>query len=516
MISVAVIDDGINNVFYEVSNISNSIEITLDLIIHTVTNFNSSNISHGSTCAAIIKKYCPEAVLTSIKILNDKTRKCTKAQLVKSIEWCINNNIQVVNLSLGTIDYRDCEPIRKIINKAYDKGLIIIAACNNKDVFTYPASYTNVIGVKCSDKYNLKEDEYIFNLYPIDGIEILSCSTHTLLKKNLDSIVSKKCNSFATPMITAEVCKIIISFYDITLEKIKEQLYKNSLNCTKKALKINNIKNIDWIDTAAFKYTEKKEHFQELILLNKMNQIEEVDNVKLLSQFNTIIFIGNISDKYGSIIHKLVKLGKNIVVIDTNLHKKVYKINHNNVNIKFWQPSIVNLFFENCLYKKKIDIPLIIIYDFTYARLLKVLKTLIDKFRNDGYYAIGMCTDPLGILCDLEYVPMNKNENLVKIQEKIEALYGIYDCDIMILGLSINKDSTYKIKSINTLLNPDKVIFTVDCFTSEFKHFFKENFYKPLIISTDYHIDNDYKIFKYESLNILYKYILGLFVNNEQ
>jgi hypothetical protein len=38
------------------------------------------------------------------------------------------------------------------INKAYQKGLILIAAGSNKGVFSYPASHSNVIGVQCDRK----------------------------------------------------------------------------------------------------------------------------------------------------------------------------------------------------------------------------------------------------------------------------------------------------------------------------------------------------------------------------
>jgi Subtilisin-like serine proteases len=165
--------------------------------------------SHGTTCAAIIAKYYPEAVFTSIKVLNDKNQKGKIEQFVKAIEWCLNEHIKIANLSLGTTNYKDFNIIKKIVNYAYKKGLIIVAACNNKNIFTYPASLTNVIGVKSNKSEILKEGEYIFNIYPLDGIEITSSSDHILKESTGEERTTYECNSFAAPFITAKVCRIV-------------------------------------------------------------------------------------------------------------------------------------------------------------------------------------------------------------------------------------------------------------------------------------------------------------------
>lgn len=251
MVTVAIIDDGIGIGLYDTYDIARSIEITPGLIVQDVDRSKFKNASHGSICAAIVKKYYHKCILTSIKVLNNKTRKCTSKQLIKAIEWCLDNGIQVANLSLGTIDYRDFEIIKETINIACNKGLIIVAACNNRDIFTAPASLSNVIGVKCEKNSILKEGEYIFNLYPMDGIEVTACSQHQLLRNGSDSKTTSRCNSYAAPMITAEVCKIVDKHSNMTLPEIKQNLYKSSINYIDDTIQVNNYKNIDWVSNAA-------------------------------------------------------------------------------------------------------------------------------------------------------------------------------------------------------------------------------------------------------------------------
>jgi len=169
------------------------------------------------------------------------------------------------------------------------------------------------------------------------------------------------------------------------------------------------------------------------------------------------------------------------------------------------------------LNKKKIDVPLIIVYDYTNSKLIELLKILTDKFRDDGYYAAGICTNPISILYMLEYIPVSRDRNFAELKDKLEALYKVYDYDIIILGLSIYVEDTNKIKDINVSFNPDKTIFLIDNFTYKIKKCIEEiSSDAPLIITTQGDIKNyacfGYKMFSYKDLNLFYEYILKMFI----
>lgn len=524
MVAVAIIDDGIGVGLYDTDNIVNGIEITSDLIVQDADKYKLCNASHGTICAAIVKKYYTSAVLTSIKVLSDKNHKCKSTQLIKAIEWCIDNGIQVANLSLGSIDYRDFKMIRDTINRAYNKGLIIVAACNNKDIFTYPASFTNVIGVKCCEINALQEGEYIFNLYPIDGVEITSCSEHILSKNDGDSKITKRCNSYAAPMITAEVCKIISKFPNITLEEIKEKLYESSINYTDDTVRVNNYKSIDWVSNAALLDINERVHIFELPYINQIKNFKRIEDINV-NEFDTLILLNNHKkdyEKIKSIIYKFEKEQKSIILIDDVCKDESYQAKYPNRNIKFWHPSVIKHFYEGCVPRKEIDVPLIIVYDYTDSKMIKVLEMLTNKFKSDGYYAVGACTKSIGALYGLEYIPFSKDENFEEIKDKIEVLYKAYDYDIMILGLSINKEDSNMIKKINICLNPDKTIFVVDNFTQEIKTYIEKlNIDENLIITSQEDIEEysslGCKMFKYKDMDLFYKQILDMFLcENEE
>jgi hypothetical protein len=221
---IAIIDDGINQNLYKTGELKHNIEITPELKICERVGYDPFLPSHGTTCAAIIKKYSPDAVLSSIKILGDESRKGMKAQLVKALEWCADSGIQLVNMSLGTVDYRDFIEVEKTVKYAADNGVIIVAACNNQNIFTCPASLENVIGVKRDDMGILKQREYVYNLFSHDGVEITACGKHHLIKYNGESKITTVCNSFSAPAVTSVVWDIIKNNDGIRLNELKKEL----------------------------------------------------------------------------------------------------------------------------------------------------------------------------------------------------------------------------------------------------------------------------------------------------
>lgn len=224
---IIIIDDGINNDLYNIGNLKIDIEITNELEIKTNLNHFGQTNYHGTTCAAIIRKYLPDAELGSIKILSNF--RGTRYQLVKAIKWCIDNDIKLVNLSLGTIDFKDFKLLDTCMKYAHDKGLIIIAAFNNERIYTCPASFGNVLGVKCDTTGTLKDSEYIYADSSLDGIEIIANANHYIVDTRGIANITPTCSSYAAPVITASVYKLIEKNPCITLDEIKMHLKNNSI-----------------------------------------------------------------------------------------------------------------------------------------------------------------------------------------------------------------------------------------------------------------------------------------------
>ncbi len=235
-INIAVIDDGVNEKLYQTGMLAHNMEITHDLTVCNRGSYDPFLPSHGTTCAAIIKKYSPEAVISSIKILDSSSRTGMKAQLIRALQWCADNSIRIVNLSLGTIDYRDFNDVKEAVDYAFEKNVIIIAACNNRNIFTCPASFEKVIGVRYGFTEVLKEGEFTFNFDCMDGINIAACAKHNLKKYDGTEKTTTECNSYAAPMVTAYAYNILRNNPNISFDEIIEKLQqgankKNDTDC---------------------------------------------------------------------------------------------------------------------------------------------------------------------------------------------------------------------------------------------------------------------------------------------
>ena len=246
LIRAAVIDDGINERLYNIGCLDFNIEINHEFKICKRKDYNNNLSSHGTTCAAIIKKYAPDVRLGSIKILNDVRKRAERYQLITAIDWCIQNGVKLVNLSLGTIDFRDFDEIRYCVNMAAENGLIIISACNNKNTYTVPSCLTNVIGVRCRKTYI--DAQYKFIPYSFDGIDVEASGRHLLADIYGKCMYTRPFNSFAAPFVTAMVHKILSGNPDALLEEIKEELHRNATDLNNNIYNPYICMNTDWFD----------------------------------------------------------------------------------------------------------------------------------------------------------------------------------------------------------------------------------------------------------------------------
>jgi type III pantothenate kinase len=84
-IKIVVIDDGINAGLYKTGFIEHDIEIVPELQVKYRTGYDVHKPSHGTTCAAIIKKYTPHAQLSSINILYDNPLEVGADRIVNAV-----------------------------------------------------------------------------------------------------------------------------------------------------------------------------------------------------------------------------------------------------------------------------------------------------------------------------------------------------------------------------------------------------------------------------------------------
>ena len=98
----------------------------------------------------------PEIDLYGLKVLrptSDGSASGATSDIIKAIDWSIQNQMHVVNLSLGSNDFSQAE--NEAMQRAWSSGILVVAASGNdhpKVTFVgYPAGYQNVVAVGAVD-----------------------------------------------------------------------------------------------------------------------------------------------------------------------------------------------------------------------------------------------------------------------------------------------------------------------------------------------------------------------------
>ncbi|WP_438434656.1 S8 family serine peptidase [Gorillibacterium sp. sgz500922] len=221
---VVVIDDGINEGYYQCGDLLYNMEVGPDGTMFTRTGYDPYRISHGTTCAGIIRKYAPGVVLSSVKIISDDRSTTSKKHLLQALTWCLSIPADLIHMSLGTRCFADFDGIAGIIGKLAERGTLLVAACDNLNRVSCPASLNTVIGVKCDEEGLLQDGQHLFHSKPYDGIEITARSGHSLVNFRGETSVTSVCNSYAAPYVSALLCRFMQNSPMLSLEKARRLL----------------------------------------------------------------------------------------------------------------------------------------------------------------------------------------------------------------------------------------------------------------------------------------------------
>ena len=203
MKKIALIDSGIHSEFLPCVDYFYHIED--DRIISNMS-IRSVHSTHGGICAFILRKYSSDCRVYSLEILEENGKTDIK-KLKIALEWCLDNEIDLISLSLGSTDLFKSEELYESVKKLYLRNIFIVAAANNCNSITYPASFEEVFGVKCDLSGFLSNGEILVDSSDIRNIEISVGSLKEC--RDMEKFNLSYHNSFVVPYITAKIANIL-------------------------------------------------------------------------------------------------------------------------------------------------------------------------------------------------------------------------------------------------------------------------------------------------------------------
>ncbi len=166
-IKIAVIDSGITDKHPDVKPVGGY--NTLDG--QDVNAWHIDEKGHGTHVAGIINAVnntigvvggAPQAQVYSVKVFPGGYI----SDLVEAVEWCIRNNMDIINMSLGAPN--PSQVLAQVVRDAYDRGITCIAAAgNDKTRVAYPAALPTVVAVSAIGR---------FGTFPEDSAHALKVS----------------------------------------------------------------------------------------------------------------------------------------------------------------------------------------------------------------------------------------------------------------------------------------------------------------------------------------------------
>ncbi|WP_226000313.1 S8 family serine peptidase [Paenibacillus sp. BJ-4] len=423
-IHAAIIDDGVNTGFLNTHLLYN-VEIA-----HGGVE-DGRILNHGTLCAAIVQTYFPDVVISSVKIMNH--RKGNAVQLCAALDWCVKHGVQVANISLGSINYRDRGMLRGAVNDAAMAGLIMVCAAQNGGLLTYPASFANVIGVRCDRSGILAAGQYTYNADTAfsSGIEFTAFARHELVGATGEVVQCPNSNSYAAPFVTAQVCKVLQQSKRVpSIEKLKHILHKNSYRPIQDTvLPVMGYIHPDWIRSAyVFKQDSVVEsaapyYFQTpyeaqlpcakvaTVIEQAILREQEPQNAtnkagkRIDDLTDTMVLLGEMEPVDLQEVEQLaIRYGKHVVYISKK-QCHIPMLNFSSRHLRWWQQE--ERFFmnqEETIAIEDSHIPLICIYYYKDVDILYFLHVLRESFARDGYQSWIAADQSAAVLYDMEYL----------------------------------------------------------------------------------------------------------------
>jgi len=227
-IKIAILDTGVD---FEHPDLKVSVQRSYNAIDQDEPPIDDNG--HGTQVTGIISAVhndfgvagiAPGAEIFTVKVL-DKFGEGTIESIIKGIDWCIDQEVQIINMSFA-LKNEDIS-LKQAIQRATDAGIILVSSGGNTSggMVGYPASDMNVISVTSVDKNLLIGDASPFGKidFSSPGVDIIT----TGLSGGYEKVTG---TSFAAPHITGTIALFLSNDNEFPVNQAVEYLKLFSTN----------------------------------------------------------------------------------------------------------------------------------------------------------------------------------------------------------------------------------------------------------------------------------------------
>lgn len=142
-IRIAVVDSGVHSTHPHVGGVAGGVAIGRD---GAVSDDYVDRLGHGTAVTAAIREKAPAAELFAVRVFGDRLATSRDA-LVRAIEWAVEREARLVNLSLGTSNPAHEARLAASVARAAEGGALVVSARESDGARWLPGSLPGAIGV---------------------------------------------------------------------------------------------------------------------------------------------------------------------------------------------------------------------------------------------------------------------------------------------------------------------------------------------------------------------------------
>jgi len=144
-VRVAMIDSGVNPAHPHVRGVAGGIRIGAGGT-EAIGDY-LDYCGHGTAVAGAIREKAPDALLYAVKVF-DRRLTTNIGIIVKAIEWAVEHEMTVINLSLGTANPDHREKLEEVVGRAARNNIVIVAAHRLAGRLLLPGCFPEALGVE--------------------------------------------------------------------------------------------------------------------------------------------------------------------------------------------------------------------------------------------------------------------------------------------------------------------------------------------------------------------------------
>jgi len=214
-VRVAVIDSGVDASHPAVRHVEGYVAFEhdpgADRELRRVEGPHDDLYGHGTACGGIIRSLAPEVELFSVRVLGQ--RLTGKAYVfAAALEWCIDNRMDVVNLSLSTSNEDYFDVFHDLCDRASFHRVMLVSALANERKASYPSQFAGVFSVAASEG----ADRELITCNPTPPAEWGAPAVEIEVPWLDGGSIVATGNSFAAPVIAGHVARVVGAHPGIT------------------------------------------------------------------------------------------------------------------------------------------------------------------------------------------------------------------------------------------------------------------------------------------------------------